>query len=91
MSLEKREKYKVKFTLRFDKDFTKVPNHIKNRVIEKVEELKDDPYKNKRLHGKFEGLFSMRIGDYRIIYIINKMEKIVILLSIAHRKKAYRI
>lgn len=36
-----------------------------------------------------EGLYSMRVGDYRIIFTIDEDKGRVVLLSVAHRRKAY--
>mgnify|MGYP000064707553 CR=1 FL=1 len=91
MSSKEREKYRLKITPRFDKCFLKLPKQVRSRIARKIDELKMNPHAYKKLHGKFEGLFSMRIGDYRVIYIINEKEREVILLSATHRRKAYEI
>ena len=38
----------------------------------------------------FEGLFSARRGDYRIIYEILDSENIVLIHRVDHRRSAYR-
>ncbi|MBU0952144.1 MAG: type II toxin-antitoxin system RelE/ParE family toxin [Elusimicrobia bacterium] len=37
--------------------------------------------------GAYKGLFSLRIGDYRVIYTI--AQKSVLVLRISHRKDVY--
>ncbi len=39
----------------------------------------------KKLHGR-EG-YRIRVGDYRILYVINDAEKRIDVFSIAHRKE----
>ena len=51
--------------------------------------LESDPFLGKRLRGEFEGSHSLRIGDYRLIYRVIMSEKRVILMTVAHRHKAY--
>jgi len=75
MSLERKVKYKLELTPRFDKELHKLPKHIMNRVIENVEDLKVRPYSFKRLHGELEGLYSLRVGDYRIIFTIDEIKE----------------
>ena len=34
--------------------------------------------------------WSLRVGDYRIIYTIDKSKKVIILYSVRHRRTAYQ-
>ena len=43
----------------------------------------------KKLKGEFEGIYRIRIGNYRLFYTINKQKVIVFILEIIHRKDAY--
>jgi len=89
MSLERREKYRLELTSRFDKELHKLPRQVMSRIAENIEELKVNPHSFKRLHGELEGLYSMRVGDYRVIYIVDEDKGRVILLSAAHRRRVY--
>lgn len=55
-----------------------------------IRELKINPYMGKPLRGYLLGKWSLRVGDYRIIYVLNENEKTVILYNVGHRKAAYR-
>ena len=44
----------------------------------------------KPLKGIFKGLFSYRIGDYRVIYTLDRTENTIRILHVKHRKEAYR-
>jgi len=71
------------------KDLKKIGMPNAKRIVDKLEkELKKDSNKGLPLKGEFEGLFKLRTGDYRVIYA--KTEKGVLILKIAHRKKAYK-
>ena len=43
----------------------------------------------KRLSGKFAGHLRYRIGDWRVIYRIDDQARLVLVLSIAHRREVY--
>ncbi len=60
------------------------------RIVKRLTSLGDNPRPPgvKKLHGR-EG-YRIRIGDYRILYVINESEKKVEIVSIAHRKEVYR-
>lgn len=79
----------VKATPRFVKSFDKLDVVIKRRVVDKANELASDPYEGKALRGELKGLFSRRVGNYRVIYWINEKENIVWLVNVGHRKKIY--
>ena len=51
--------------------------------------LETDPYVGKPLRGNLAGKWSIRSGDYRVIYTISENEKIVLLYDTSHRKKVY--
>jgi len=43
----------------------------------------------KRLTGNLDGLHRYRIGNYRLIYIIDEEKKVIFLSDLVHRKDAY--
>jgi mRNA interferase RelE/StbE len=54
--------------------------------------LQSDPRRHnniKRLKGAFSHLMRFRIGDWRVVYQIDELQKAVIVLDIAHRSSAY--
>ena len=53
--------------------------------------LAEEPKRvGKPLRHEFEGLFSARVGPYRILYEIDDVVRIVAIIRIAHRADAYR-
>jgi len=44
----------------------------------------------KPLRGSLEGLYSARRGEFRVIYAIDNEEIVVLIVTIAHRRDAYR-
>jgi mRNA interferase RelE/StbE len=42
-----------------------------------------------KLSGKSE-LWRIRIGDYRVLYEIQEKDRIVVIVSVAHRREVYR-
>jgi len=70
------------------KTLRKMEEPMKSRIKEKLRELKERPEKaGKPL--KYTHFWSLRIGDWRAIYEINKDKKQVIIVFIGHRKKVY--
>ena len=79
----------VKATPRFVKSLNKLDTAVKQRILHKATELADSPYDGKMLRGELRGLFSLRVGDYRIIYWIDEKENTVWLINVGHRRKVY--
>ena len=83
--------YNVKFKSSAAKEFRKVPSHIKERVVDTIEKLLDNP----RCSGvaKLKGdddLYRVRVGEYRIIYEIDDNDKKIVRTRIRHRRDVYR-
>ena len=82
------------FTLRFTptvlKDLKKLPRPISKRIIEKIQQLEQNPYIKSTKRLVRQPYFCLRVGDYRVIYEIRKMELIIIIIKVAHRKNIYR-
>ena len=72
------------------KQLLRIPYKIRFRIEKKIEQLTDNPFpvKAKKLSGR-PG-YCLRIGDYRVLYFVNKNRKEIIVLRVQHRKGAYR-
>jgi mRNA interferase RelE/StbE len=58
------------------------------RIKKALEELEDEPERaGKAL--RYSDFFSLRVGDYRVIYKINKAKCQVVVLLVGHRKNVY--
>ena len=58
------------------------------RIIQEIDILRTDPYSGKPLRGEWKGVYSLRVGDYRVLYQI-KRDK-VFRLVVGHRKRTYK-
>ena len=63
-------------------------------LIDAVEDalgtLEREPESGNRLRGRLSGLYSLRVGTYRIIYQLVDDAKTVRVVAIRHRGTAYR-
>ena len=70
------------------KALEKIEEQTRSRITEKLRELRNRPERvGKRL--KYSEFRSLRVGDYRAIYEINRDKNHVVILFIGHRKKVY--
>jgi len=81
--------YKIEYKSSIANDLRKIDKKETKRIIDKIEkDLTEDPDRGTPLKGQFNGLYKYRVGKYRIIY--TKTENSILILWIAHRKKAYK-
>lgn len=81
--------YSLQLSKRFDRDFSKLDKEVRDRVVEKLREISDNPRVGKPLKGRLKGLYSARAGDYRVIYQILDDKEMVVVVTVGHRKKVY--
>ncbi|OGW49227.1 MAG: addiction module antitoxin [Nitrospirae bacterium RBG_19FT_COMBO_58_9] len=74
------------------KDLAKLNTSVARRVVERVTWLAENrkSVQHKALTGELEGLFKLRIGDYRVIYELIHNEQVIIVHVIGHRREIYR-
>lgn len=83
--------YSTNFTPKSIIDLSKIDPSNKLRIARKIKWLKENfeqiiPIP---LTGDLIGYFKLRIGDYRVIYSINYLSKILIIHRIGHRREIY--
>ncbi len=86
-------KYQVIFTKKVAKAILQLNKKDIPLIIEKAESLEQDPRPegSKKLAGTKEEFWRVRVGIYRIVYLIEDDEiKIVKITKVGHRKDIYR-
>jgi mRNA interferase RelE/StbE len=61
------------------------------KIVSEIRSLADNPRPSgcKKLKGKIEELWRIRIGNYRVLYSIEDMVKVVDIKRVGHRKDIY--
>ena len=79
--------YKIDWKENAIKDLKKLEASISNRIYKKVDELIENLYSKDIKKIKGMNAFRLRVGDYRIIFEIEK--DIICVLKVGHRKNIY--
>lgn len=84
--------YRVEVRPSARRDFDRLPLKVFDAVVAFMAgPLSENPHRvGKPLRNEFEGLFSSRVGTYRILYEIDDVVRVVAIMRIAHRSGAYR-
>ncbi|PIR80211.1 MAG: type II toxin-antitoxin system mRNA interferase toxin, RelE/StbE family [Candidatus Levybacteria bacterium CG10_big_fil_rev_8_21_14_0_10_35_13] len=81
--------YKIVYTRSAFKDIQKIDSVAKKRIKKKIEEFTINPIKSaKRLTSSNLGTYRWRVGNYRIIFDVDKNN--IVILRIGHRKEIYK-
>ena len=84
--------YRVRLLDAATKELGKLDKSVARRIVERVnwpaENLKSVHLKP--LTGEFEGLFKLRVGDYRVVYELIHNEQMIVVHAIGHRREIYR-
>lgn len=85
------DSYKVEFTKSAKKALDRIPNTVRNQLAVKIYSLKDDPRPDgcKKLKGE-KDLYRIRVGNYRVVYLIQDGKLIVVVVKVGHRRDVYR-
>ena len=72
------------------KQYKRLPISEQTKIHKKLIGLQQNPYEGKKLMGELEGIRSLRIWPYWILYEINKEKKTIEIHKIAHRQGIYK-
>jgi mRNA interferase RelE/StbE len=69
-----------------------MPRNTANLIREKLTQITNDPFASIPNAKKLQGRpgYRLRIGDWRVIYEINKDQVVIIVMKIAPRGEVYR-
>lgn len=73
------------------RDLQNVPPNLRERVESAIDHLAENPRPPgcKKLVG-FEHEWRIRVGEYRVLYVIDDTMRRVTITRVAHRREAYR-
>ncbi|MDP2900145.1 MAG: type II toxin-antitoxin system RelE/ParE family toxin [Candidatus Bathyarchaeota archaeon] len=82
-----KKRFELEVTPRFSKLLKALSRDAQSRVLREVRLLEVDHHLGKPIRGDFKGVYSMRVGDYRVLYELAARR--VVLLTVDHRRHVY--
>lgn len=72
------------------KELERLEDSIIARLVPRIENLGSEPRPRgcRKLRG-FRDLWRLRVGDYRVVYIVDDNARVVQVTRIAHRREVY--
>lgn len=83
--------YRIVLKPRAERDLDALPIEIARRIWRKLEALETNPRPPSaaKLVGE-EGAYRIRVGDYRVVVLVNDSARLVEVVRVAHRREVYR-
>jgi len=81
--------FKLRISTKAQKELKYLSRLHQKAIINALEEIKESPFNGKPLTRELTKYFSYRVGVYRILYKVNKIDKIIFVLSAGHRATIY--
>jgi mRNA interferase RelE/StbE len=81
--------YEVHIIRSVEKEMNRLPAAVHARLSRRILSLEDNPRPRglKKLSGREE--YRLRVGDYRILYIVDDRKHIVTIFAVGHRREVY--
>ena len=83
--------FTVEFSSQAKKFLKKSSKELAKRLVNKIKELAKDPFPHEvtRVVSKKEKTFRIRVGDYRISYVVFQPKEELLITEIKKRPRAY--
>ncbi len=84
--------FTVVFTPQAESNLTQLDRTIAQRVLRKIRWLAEnfDDVTPEPLTGQWQGMYKLRVGDYRVLYTINQPEEQITVHLVRHRREVYK-
>ena len=84
-------RYQIELTRAARDALHSLPTKVQKQIDRHILALAKNPYPraSKKLRGE-EGLHRVRVGDYRILYIVEAERLVIVIVTIGHRRDVYR-
>jgi mRNA interferase RelE/StbE len=84
--------YRIIFKKSAKKELDKLPSSIVKKIAPVIDELAINPRPkgSKKLEAQKNELWRIRVGDYRVVYLISDTIQVVEIQKLGHRKDIYK-
>jgi mRNA interferase RelE/StbE len=84
-------RYTAEFAASAAREFRALDRQTQRRISAKVSELGEDPFPVgvRKFQGE-EDHWRIRVGNYRVIYRVEKRQVVIVVVRIGHRREVYR-
>jgi mRNA interferase RelE/StbE len=82
--------YRVEFTPKARKQINALDQTVRRRVDAALLKLEGDPFHSGTIALQGVHGYRVRVGDYRVLYTVDRGRVLVMVVGVGHRREAYR-
>ncbi|MFQ3639154.1 MAG: type II toxin-antitoxin system RelE/ParE family toxin [Chloracidobacterium sp.] len=84
--------FQVEFTSVAETDLARLDKAIAQRVMKKLRWLAEnfEVITPETLTGPWQGVFKLRVGDYRVLYTCDREKQKIVVRFVRHRREVYK-
>jgi mRNA interferase RelE/StbE len=82
--------YEILLKRSAERELATLPGNVHDRIVERINHLGTvpRPHGSARLRGH-DG-YRIRVGDYRVLYVVEDARRRVVIVAVGHRRDVYR-
>ena len=83
--------YSIRILDEASRDLSRLDKSVGVRIVERLRWLAEnlETVKPEALIGDLVGFYKLRVGDYRVIYAVLRVEQTIVIYSVGHRRDIY--
>ena len=84
--------YEIQYSKAVDRDLSKLPIEISRNIVQTIHKIKDDPFSHiqKMKDRNNPPQYKLRVGNYRVVILLDKNKKILLVDGAGHRSTIYK-
>lgn len=85
--------FQVEFTATAQSDLARLDKPMAQQVLKKLRWLAEnfEAITPEALTGQWQGVFKLRIGDYRALYTCDREKQTIVVRFVRHRREVYKL
>ena len=83
----------MNFTSNAEADLARLDVPVVQRVLKRLRWLAEnfEAITPEALTGQWQGVFKLRVGDYRVLYTCDKAQQKIVVHFVRHRREVYKL
>lgn len=84
--------FEIHYSKAADRDLSKLPIEVIKKIVFAIGDIREDPFANiqKMKGAKNPPQYKFRVGEYRVILLLDKEERVLLVDGIGHRSTIYK-
>ncbi len=82
--------YTVRIKRSAEKELDALGSKLRDRIIRRLLSLEENPRPRGTKKLTTDKSYRLRVGDYRVLYVVNDSEHVVRIMAVGHRREVYR-